>query len=141
MNDLTDLTPNRQTQQIVATSTPFLNSDNNNNISDKVPNSLASLQSENEFVVTSPSNLLQSPQQQTPTTPKHPIQSPKLQTSAWSSLTQFFEYIGLPQYANIFESFGFDMESISAVNDEDLKAMGVSLFGHRKKILMKTSRF
>ncbi len=42
--------------------------------------------------------------------------------------------IGLPQYGEVFEENGIDLDILGDVTDEHLKEMGVSILGHRLKI-------
>lgn len=51
-----------------------------------------------------------------------------------SDLTQWFERIGLAQYAEVLEQNDIDLELLCDLTDNDFEALGISL-GHRKRIL------
>ena len=54
----------------------------------------------------------------------------------------WLESIGLPQYLNNFLQNGYDdMDSLWDLNHDDLDAIGVTLPGHRKKILHNAAKF
>lgn len=51
------------------------------------------------------------------------------------TIRQWLEGVGLPQYAEAFETNDVDPDVLPALTDEDLEHLGVSL-GHRKRILL-----
>jgi class 3 adenylate cyclase len=50
------------------------------------------------------------------------------------SVAQWLQTLGLPQYAELFDSQGLDFETLPLICDQDLEKLGIVL-GHRRKLL------
>ena len=50
-------------------------------------------------------------------------------------IADWLEKIGLGQYAERFAENGIDFEILSDLTDQDLEKIGVTLLGHRRKLL------
>jgi class 3 adenylate cyclase/predicted ATPase len=52
-----------------------------------------------------------------------------------SSVRSWLEGLGLGQYADAFEANALDVPTVSRLSETDLRTLGVSLLGHRKKLM------
>ncbi len=51
------------------------------------------------------------------------------------SIRSWLESLGLPQYAEAFESNDVDEGILKTLSEQDLKDLGVASLGHRRKLL------
>ncbi|KAG2455755.1 BICC1 protein, partial [Polypterus senegalus] len=56
-----------------------------------------------------------------------------------SNLTELFSQLGLGKYLDIFEQQEIDFQTFLTLTDEDLKEVGISTFGARRKMLLAIS--
>ena len=57
------------------------------------------------------------------------------------SISEWLQSLGLDQYAEVFADNDIDQELIPDLSDQDLKDIGVSSLGHRKKLLKAIAQF
>jgi len=55
------------------------------------------------------------------------------------TIAEYLQSLELEQYLSIFQENDIDFETLKELSDGDLKELGITSFGHRKKILGKLS--
>ena len=51
-----------------------------------------------------------------------------------TKVTSWLEELGLGQYATAFEENELELDQLTDLSDDDMKDLGVSIMGHRKKL-------